>query len=174
MKRSRSARLPAGATLAVLAVLGILGIGACKTGQPAPPRSTATAPVGAQTPAEAEKEIMALDARRITAMVHKDIEALRGLLRDDLTYVHSGGPIETKAQILDELTTGKLHYDAIEQSEHAMRFYGETAVMTGRALLKATSGKRPVNFPIRFTAVWVRTQGTWQLAAWQSTKIQER
>lgn len=157
MHQMRPRRTRGGAPFALfaLAVLGALGI--------------------LQTPAaraaDVQAEILARAAARIAAMVKPDLKALGEILRDDVTYIHSSGPLEGKAAVLDEIATGKLVYQSIEPSEAVVRSYGDTAVCTGRALLKVNALGRPLAFSVRFTEVWVRAHGIWQLAAWQSTRI---
>jgi ketosteroid isomerase-like protein len=157
---------------AVLA-LSVLGSPGCSSIKPAPPPAPAAspAPAAAQSPEDLQKEILAQDARRIEAMVGADVKTLGDILRDDLTYIHSSGQLETKAQVIDEIATGKLKYRAIVPSEQTVRVLGDSALVTGRAQLKAVSGGKSLGFWVRFTEVWVRTGTTWQLAAWQSTRL---
>ena len=172
----RTSFVMAGAVLAVL-VLFVLGSLGCSSIKPAPPPASAAspAPAAAQSPEdlqkETQKEILAQDARRIEAMVGVDVKTLGEILRDDLTYIHSSGQLETKAQVIDEIATGKLKYRAIVPSEQTVRVLGDAALMTGRAQIKATSGGKPLGFWVRFTEVWVRSEKTWRLAAWQSTRL---
>lgn len=125
----------------------------------------------AATAQDARQEILAADARRFDAMIRVDQAALDALLADDLTYTHSTGQAETKAQFLETLKTGKLRYLSAQTSDVAVRLYGETAVVTGRADVKAVSGGQELVLPLRFTEVWVKSGGAWKLAAWQSTRI---
>jgi hypothetical protein len=154
--KNRSVRRGTSLFMAALAALALLG-----------------AAGSAQGAGDVQKEILDREARRIAAMVQADVKTLGEILRDDLTYIHSSGPLEGKAAILDEISTGKLRYESIEPSEVVVRPYGETAVATGRALLKVNALGRALAFSVRFTEVWVRTGGVWQLAAWQSTRIPE-
>lgn len=157
---------------AVLA-LSVLGSPGCSSVKPAPPPAPVASPVpaAAQSPEDLQKEILAQDARRIEAMVKVDVATLGEILRDDLTYIHSSGQIETKAQVIDEIATGKLKYRALVPSEQTVRVLGDTALVTGRAQIKATSGGKALGFWVRFTEVWARSEKTWQLVAWQSTRL---
>jgi len=163
---------------AVLSLSALLSLG-CSSVKPAPPPSsaaspapaTAQAPAVTQSPEDIQKEILAQDARRIEAMVAADLKTLGEILRDDLTYIHSSGQIETKAQVIDEIATGKLKYRALVPSEQTVRVLGDSVLVTGRAQIKATSGGKALGFWVRFTEVWVRSEKTWQLVAWQSTRL---
>jgi ketosteroid isomerase-like protein len=159
---------------AVLA-LSVLCLPGCSSTRPAAAAAPVTTPVTAPAPTPSlesvQKEILAQDTRRIEAMVGADAKTLGEILRDDLTYIHSSGQIETKAQVIDEIVTGKLTYRAIVPSEQTVRVLGDSALVTGRAQIKATSSRKSLGFWVRFTEVWVRTGGVWQLAAWQSTRL---
>ncbi|HYG62121.1 MAG TPA: nuclear transport factor 2 family protein [Thermoanaerobaculia bacterium] len=126
----------------------------------------------AQAP-NAEADVRAADAQRFAAMVARDRQALERLLADDLTYTHSTGQVESKAQFLESIAAGGLVYQAIDPEEVAVRVYGETAVVTGRASLRVESRGQALVLPVRFTSVYVRKDGLWRLAAWQSTRLPE-
>lgn len=125
----------------------------------------------AAEPADPRQEILAADARRFAAMIQGDLKALEGLLTEDLTYTHSTGQIETRAQFLEGMRSGALRYLAAEPSDAVVRVYGETAIVTGRAEMRVSTQGKELTLPIRFTEVWVKSGGTWKMAAWQSTRI---
>jgi ketosteroid isomerase-like protein len=115
-------------------------------------------------------EIRAADARRMAAMVAVDIPALEGLLAEELTYTHSSGVVETRAQFLANLTARKLRYRSMTPSEVSVRGYGDVAVATGRADVQVTNEGVDLALPLRFTEVWVKRDGSWKLVVWQSTR----
>lgn len=117
------------------------------------------------------QEVLAADARRIAAMVQGDLKTLEGLLTEDLTYTHSNGQVETRAQFLEGMRSGTLRYLAVEPSDAVVRVHGETAIVTGRADLRVSAQGRELTVPVRFTEVWVKSGGIWKMAAWQSTRI---
>lgn len=122
----------------------------------------------AQDPAA---EIRAADARRMAAMVAVDVPALEALLAEELTYTHSSGQVETRAQFLESLTSGTLRYRSLAPSDVSVRAYGDVAVATGRVEVEATSQGNDLKLSLRFTEVWVRRDGAWKLTAWQSTRL---
>ena len=127
-----------------------------------------------ETPsAEAEKQVREAQARRLEIMVQGDTAALAPLLTDDLVYTHATGQVETKAQFLESLSSGRLRYRAIAAPDAVVRIYGDTAVVTGRADIQATAGGRDVAFAARYLAVYVREGGAWRLVAWQNTRLPE-
>jgi ketosteroid isomerase-like protein len=128
-------------------------------------------PVISAVAATSEEEVRAADARRIAAVVDGNVGALSALLADDLTYTHTTGQVENKEQFLAGIASGKLDYQSIQPSEVQVRDYGNSAVMTGRAEMKVNAQGKDLAFAIRFTAVWVKGEGGWRMAAWQSTRL---
>jgi ketosteroid isomerase-like protein len=125
------------------------------------------------TSTNAEAAVRTADTRRFQAMVGRDRQALEGLLADDLTYTHSTGQLESKAQLLELISSGALVYRSIEPEEVAVRVYGDAAVVTGRALIRVENRGQALVLPVRFTSVYVNRDGLWRLAAWQSTRLPE-
>jgi ketosteroid isomerase-like protein len=118
-----------------------------------------------------QEEVLAMEARRISAFVQGDPAVLTSVLAEDLTYTHTNGQVETREQLLASISSGKIDYESIEPSDMQVRLYGNTAVVTGRADMKVKAQGNPLAFAIRFTAVWVRGEGGWRMAAWQSTRL---
>ncbi len=124
-----------------------------------------------QNQSKVQREIIELDSQRMRAMVHVDIAALDRILADDLTYTHSTGRVDTKATLLGALRSGELKYEMIEPENIEARVYGDAAVVTGRATMAVRSGNQRSSFQIRFTDVYVKRHGRWQMCAWQSTRL---
>ena len=116
----------------------------------------------------AGKDVMAaMDAYK-NALIHKDAAVLQKLLGDDLTYIHSGGQHETKADVLKGITSGKTIIERIEMSDTAVRFYGKTALVQGRVDLWH-SATNIVHMNVLH--VWIKGPQGWQLVARQATKL---
>jgi len=54
-----------------------------------------------------------------------------------------------------------------------VRSYGETAIVTGQSRMTVVNAGQEMKVHLRFTDVWVRRGGGWQMVAWQSTKLPE-
>jgi len=119
-----------------------------------------------------QAEVRQIESRRFEAIVRGDFAELDRILADDLTYTHSSGRLETKAQFLAALQSG-LRFEAIEPEEVLVRVYGDAGVATGRAQMRVRSQDRQSSFAVRFTTVYVRREGRWQMVAWQSTRLPE-
>src|SRR5579864_7346646 len=86
----------------------------------------------APTGSKAEQEVLAaMDAYK-DAMIHKDGATLDKLLSPDLTYTHSGGQFQTKADVIKSVTSGKANVEAIDFSDTTVRLYGNIALVKGK------------------------------------------
>ena len=116
-------------------------------------------------------DVQELDAERFAAMVKGDAAALDGLLADDLVYTHSSGKVDSKASFLDDIKGGQLHYKVIRPEDPKLTVYGDTAVTTGLAAFEVNNHGQELNMKLRYTDVWVKRGGKWQMVAWQSTRL---
>jgi hypothetical protein len=115
-------------------------------------------------------EIIRLVRWRFEADFKADRVALDSLLADDLTYGRTSGVRHTKAEVLALVGAGgPYQLDYSTPDSLVARIYGETAVVTG--LLKVKLTAQPAAYTLRFTDVWVRRGGRWQLSAFQATRL---
>ncbi len=114
--------------------------------------------------------VLALDEARFDAQVAIDEARLGELLADELHYTHSNASVDTKASYIESMTSGRVRYRQIDRSEQSCSVFGDTALCFGRATLHITiGGEHDREVDVRYTDVWVRRSGTWQMVAWQST-----
>ena len=131
----------------------------------------------AQSPnSSASDELRSAERVRVEALVSSDVPRLEKLLGDDLTYTHSTGVKESKAEFLHRIQSGELKYDSMQhENDVSVRLYGDTGILTGTSRVKVRAQGQTVNLHIRFTEVWVRQGGgSWRLVAWQATRIAEQ
>ena len=115
-----------------------------------------------------DKEVLAaMDAYK-EAMIHKDGAALDKLLSNDLTYTHSGGQHETKADVIKSITAGKTIIEALDFSDTSVRLYGNVALVKGKVDLYH-SKTNIVHMNVLH--VWVKGPQGWQMVARQATRL---
>ena len=115
--------------------------------------------------------IIDLDRKRMQAMASKDVATLRTLLADDLVYAHSTARLDTKQSLIDNMVEGRTVYTSVEPSDVKAQDLGDAVVLTGIAQIKVVSNGAPNAFGVRFTDVYARRNGAWQMVTWQSTKL---
>jgi hypothetical protein len=112
-----------------------------------------------------------LERERFRAMVDADGEQLEALLSDSVSYIHTNGKRENKAQLLAAITNGKRRYRQIEvQTQDILLASDETCIVTGRALVELEANSGALLFLIAYTAIQVHEEAGWRLAAWQATR----
>ena len=117
---------------------------------------------------QAEKEV--LEAMNVykEAMIHKDGAALEKLLSSDLTYVHSGGQLETKSDVIKAITSGKTIVERIDFTGTTVRFYGNTALVKCNVdLWHSKTDTRHMNV----LHIWTKGGNGWQMVARQATRL---
>jgi hypothetical protein len=102
------------------------------------------------------------------AMLHRDRAALDRLLSPDLLYTHSAGGLETKAQFMEAIVSGKSVTTKLEFGPQTVRIYGKTALVKMRVDLWH-SDTNIVNMDVLH--VWVNNGGNWQMVARQATRL---
>ena len=115
--------------------------------------------------------VIDLDKERMQAMAAKDIATLQSLLADDLVYTHSSARLDTKQSLIVGMTSGSTVYTSVEPSDVKAQDFGDTVVLTGVCQIKVTANGTPNAFGVRFTDVYARRNGRWQMVTWQSTRL---
>jgi len=118
-----------------------------------------------------ERLIEELEMRRFKAMVEADFATLETLLAADMSYSHSTGWTQTKSEFISSLRSHELEYKEIKPDVLEVRVYGTTAVVAGRARVRAKVKGQESSVEIRFLDVYVKRKGQWQMVAWQSARL---
>jgi len=118
-------------------------------------------------------KIMALEQKRCRAMIEADVATLSELFADDLLWIHATARPDTKSGFIESVATGKTQYQSIESTDQGVRFYGDTAIVSGIADIKARVAGEERVLQNRFTIVWARIGGAWKVVTWQSTPVRK-
>ena len=119
----------------------------------------------------ADQDVIAADDRRFQAMVKQDWAVLTAGLADDLVYVHSTARVESKKEHVGNLQAGKPHYRGAAPRERTVRVRGDVALVNGVSDMHVENAGKEQRFTIRYLAVYAKSDGRWQMTAWQSTKV---
>lgn len=115
--------------------------------------------------------IIELDLKRMQAMAAKDFATLEAVLGDDLIYTHSSARLDTKQSLIGNMKSGSTVYTSVVPSEVKAQDLGDSVVLTGVAQIKVVSNGAPNAFGVRFTDIYTKRAGKWQMVAWHSTKL---
>jgi hypothetical protein len=118
-----------------------------------------------------QNTISALEMKRFTAMTQKDTVFLKKVLSDGLVYTHSNALVESKQSFLESIKTGKIVYKSMESEEMKVRILDKTAIINGIVKVSGSLNDKEFTLRLRYTDVYHKNKGGWQLEAWQSLKL---
>jgi ketosteroid isomerase-like protein len=120
---------------------------------------------------EAERAVLAAHDRRIALTITGDLAGLSAMMTDDLTYTHSSGVEESKAEFLEGLRGGRYVYREIVPRGRRVRVHGDAAIVSGPCHVVIEPGGRRTEIDLYFTELFVKEGGQWRMALWQSTRL---
>ncbi|GAC1696645.1 MAG: hypothetical protein NVS9B3_14540 [Gemmatimonadaceae bacterium] len=126
------------------------------------------APLGAQS---SETEIRRLEQEWALASLHGDTAAFNRLMAPDFRLVLTDGSIEHRAGRLRAFGSGTVRTTALDLSDVRVYVNGDISVVTGLATRKDTAGSHARDFQYRYTRVWQRRAGHWQVKDFQTTTL---
>jgi ketosteroid isomerase-like protein len=118
-----------------------------------------------------EKEILACLDTWKQALLQRDRAALDKLFSADMTYSHSNGRLENKAEAIEAVVNGPTRYNSIEMAETSVRAYGNTAVARAKVTINMTTDGKPTLVVLDVLHVFVKISGRWQLVARHSVRL---
>ncbi len=122
-------------------------------------------------PSDARTEVLAAEDRRYRAMLDADLATLDRLCADDLSYAHSSGVRDTKAEYLAKVASGYYVYRRIDHPVERVAVVGDTAVVVGRMTADLVVDGAAKTIDNLALAVWVRAGAEWRLLAYAPTRL---
>src|SRR5262245_1838718 len=111
-----------------------------------------------------EKAVAELSRKKFGWLIRKEADSLSRVLDDRLEFVHSNGWVQRRQDVLDDMKSGRLVYQAVTVKESAVRIYGQTAIVTGLGTFEGVNSGTAFKLDLRYTEVYVKTKEGWKLA----------
>jgi len=125
--------------------------------------------------AKVEQEIRRLEREWFESYVRGDRAAFDLIVADDAVMTYGNGKVGNKSEAIAEIKAPADASYSLTSDDVQVRVYGDTAIVTGRVTEKGTFNGRSLNSQSRYTDIWVRRNGRWQVVGAQSTRLpQER
>jgi hypothetical protein len=115
--------------------------------------------------------LKAAEAARFQANIDADAKVLGRMLDDALEYVHSNGEVNTKAEFIESLTSGKRDYIATTFDIQGVRILGDVAIIRGTAKVTVADHGESRDLDLGYTDIWVWKDKRWQMTAWRSARM---
>ena len=110
-----------------------------------------------------EDELSALyqAARYCQAMTEADIDTMREIVSEDMTFTHMSGMKQTREEYFADVADGSLTYYAIGMEDPVVAVDGATATVTYTAALTANAYGAQGTFRMKGTHYYQRINGEW-------------
>jgi ketosteroid isomerase-like protein len=118
-----------------------------------------------------EQAVLAAHEHRRIATLAGDAAEVGSMMTDDLTFTHANGVVESKAQFLDALETGRLKYKTLTDEERQVRVHGDAGIVSGTCRIVVTSSGTEFDIRVLFTELWVKKGTAWQMVLWHATNV---
>src|SRR5215831_10647589 len=121
-----------------------------------------------------ENDVLQFEREACKAFLDADVAALERVLTRDFTLTLSNGEVSTRADEVNELRGGKVHYDVFENYDMKARLYGDTTgVVVGKTHVKGTAEGKPFDRVLQFTDTLVKRNGQRQIAAGHVSRLEK-
>ncbi|MFV8343640.1 nuclear transport factor 2 family protein [Flavobacterium sp. XS2P39] len=115
---------------------------------------------------KAETEILNLSLEKFSWKTQGKIDLVEDLFDDELVFIHITGQITSKKEWISQMRSRSFVYDKIELKEHAVKLYGSTAVLVGKATFTINGGSV---YKLVYTEVYTTKNEKWKLANLHTT-----
>ena len=113
--------------------------------------------------------VSALDKEYQKAVEKNDAATMARILADDYVLVDGNGKTSTKVDLVNDAKSGKTHYVHQEDSQQAVRIWGDTAVVTALLWAQGIEDGKSVDYKLWFSDTYVRTPKGWSYAFGQAS-----
>lgn len=129
------------------------------------------APAPARAADDAQRAVLQAHEQRRAATVTGDADVVGSLMTDDLTFTHANAVVETKAEFVDALKSGRLRYKSITDENQQVRVHGDTGIVSGTCRIVVNASGTEIDIRVRFTELWVKKEGGWCMTLWHATEV---
>jgi uncharacterized protein DUF4440 len=111
----------------------------------------------------------AIEALR-KAVFSQEKSQLEALCAEQLSYGHSDGRVENKAQFINGVMTRKAVIKSITLSDHTITIVGSDAIARHTWVSESETDGKPMSTKIGVLQVWQKQDGAWKLLARQAVR----
>ena len=104
------------------------------------------------------------------AMIDANKADLEKIAAPELSYGHSSGKVETKAEFVDALVSGRSDFMAINLSDQTIKIVGNTAIVRHTLNGETNDNGNKGTVKLFILTVWQKQKGEWKLLARQAAR----
>jgi hypothetical protein len=119
-----------------------------------------------------QEEQLALRVKEFNqAIINTDANALGSMVADELSYGHSSGAIQDKAEFIKKVLEGPTFFKSFDLKDQKITIAGKNAIVRHITTAQAIINKVPGEIKFGNLMVWKKVGGKWILFARQGYKI---
>ena len=122
----------------------------------------------------AERELLKVNKEYDEGLVRGDTSALDRIFGKEFIYTSTSGEVVNKSQQLELIRSGQMKIEAGASDDVQVRLYGNMALVIGSFKAKGQFKGQAFDSTERYTSVWVKRGGRWQLVAEQGTLVPKK
>ena len=107
------------------------------------------------------------------AIFGQDKTQLEALAADQLSYGHSDGRVQNKAEFIEGVMTRKAIVKSITLSDHTITVVGNDAIARHTLASESETDGKPNSTKISVLQIWQKQGGNWKLLARQGFRTQQ-
>ena len=117
------------------------------------------ADIGSMT--DEQLSVLYAQARYCQAMTDADIDTMRDLVSEDMTYTHMSGMTQTREEYFADIEDGSLRYFTIGMDSPKVEVSGDTASVTYTSVLNANAYGARGTYRMKGTHYYEKRDGEW-------------
>jgi ketosteroid isomerase-like protein len=118
-----------------------------------------------------EQSLMQLEQQMADALMKGDTATIDRHMADTFTFTAPDGMVQNKAQVLADVKSGDLKMTSTKYDDMKVQTYGDAAVVTYRSTDQGTYKGQDISGQYRWTDVFVKKGGQWQVVAGHGTPL---
>jgi hypothetical protein len=105
------------------------------------------------------------------AMIDGNKAELESIASDKLSYGHSGGLVEGKAEFVEKIASGKSDFVTIELKDQTISVSGKTAIIRHKLNATTNDNGKPGEVHLLVLLIFQKENKQWKLLARQAVKV---
>ncbi len=124
-----------------------------------------------QAQSKEETKVLAAVENMRLALISGERTALENVAAADLSYGHSSGKLQNKAEFVEAIANGSSDFVSIDYKNQTVKVTGKTALVRHELHAKTNDGDKPGEVHLGILLVWQKQGGSWKLLGRQAYKL---
>jgi len=123
-------------------------------------------------PCSADEQSREMTEKWNQASLKMDIPTIASLYSDECIFHFPNGQATNKEWVMKLLSSGNVAFESIDNDDVRVRAYGHAVLWTSKTTLVEIYNKQRTKGRYLWLRLWVRSNDSWQIVAFQSTPVQ--